>query len=88
MKSCLPQRRVDLEIRKVEGELLVLDRRGGKIHKFNESAALIFDCCDGRHTIDQIIDRVTQTYGAPRTAVEQDVGRTVQSFTELGLLMT
>jgi hypothetical protein len=86
MESYLPKKRSDLEIREVEDELLVLDRRGGRIHKFNHSAAGIFHCCDGRHTIDKIIDQVVEMYGAPFEVVEHDVANAVTSFRELGLL--
>lgn len=73
-------------MREVDGELLVLDRRYGRIHKFNHSAALIFDCCDGHHTVEQIINHITETYGLPAEAAKQDVARAIGSFTELGLL--
>lgn len=88
MKSFLPLRRSDLESREVDEELLVLDRREGRIHKFNHSAALIFGCCDGRHTIEQIIDRVAAEYGKAAEAVRQDVDGALRHFAELGLLTT
>lgn len=87
MKSYLPKRRSDLEIREADGEMLVLDRDGGRIHKFNHSAAGIFECCDGRHTIDQIIDQVVARYGAPADVVKQDVNAAIINFGELGLLV-
>lgn len=88
MKSFLPERRPDLEIREAEGELLVLDRRHGRIHKFNHSAALIFSCCDGRHTVEQIINRLADTYGPPVEIANRDVNKAIGDFTELGLLRT
>lgn len=86
MKSWLPQKRSDLEMREADDELLVLDRRHGRIHKFNQSAALIFSCCDGRHTLDEIISRVVASYAAPADTVKRDVNETIRSFQELGLL--
>jgi methyltransferase-like protein len=86
MKSCKPQRRSDLEVREADDELLVLDRRQEKIHKFNHSAAFMLDCCDGQHTVEQIIDRVAERYGAPVQTVRQDVANAVREFDRLGLL--
>lgn len=88
MKSCLPQRRSDLEVRDIGDELLVLDRRNGRIHQFNRSAGLVWQCCDGRHSIEEIIDRVTQTYGVPVETVRGDVAAAIEKFSELGLLTT
>lgn len=86
MKSCKPRKRPDLETREADGELLVLDRRREKIHKFNHSAAFIFECCDGHHVLAQIIDRVAERYGAPVDAVREDVTSIVHEFDRLGLL--
>lgn len=86
MKSFTLEMRTDLDVREVNGELLVLDRRQERIHKFNHSAALIFECCDGRHTVDQIVDRVADTYGAPVDVARRDVAAAVREFSRLGLL--
>jgi hypothetical protein len=88
MKSFHPQRRMDLEVREVEGNLLVLDRRQGKIHQFNTSAALIWQHCDGRHSVAEIVDRVSAMYGAPVDTVRGDVNAAIEEFMGLGLLTT
>lgn len=88
MKSLMPKIRPNLVIREAEGELLVLDRHQGKIHKFNHSAAVVLGCCDGHHTVDQIIDRVAATYGAAIETVRRDVADTVGEMSQLGLFVS
>jgi len=88
MKSFSPQRRPDLEVREVEGELLILDRPRGRIHKFNASAAFIWQCCDGIHSREEIVDRVAARYAAPVDTVKRDVAATIEQFVGLGLLNT
>lgn len=86
MTSCTPVKRSDLAVREVEGELLILDQRGGRIHKFNHSAGLVWEFCDGSHSTEQIISRVAQEYGVPIETVRGDVVGTIANLVELGLL--
>lgn len=86
MKSFCPERRTDLEVREVEGSLLVLDRRNGRIHQFNASAALIWQHCDGRLSVKEIVERVSVTYDVPVDMVSGDVNTAIDEFMGLGLL--
>lgn len=88
MKSSSPERRPDVEVREVETELLVLDRRDGKIHQFNHSAALVWELCDGRHSVEEITAQVATAYSAPVDTVKLDVTAIVEQFMTLGLLVT
>jgi hypothetical protein len=52
----------------------------------NQSGAAIWEMCDGVHTIDQIVDRVADTYDQERSRIEQDVWTFLDELTRLGLV--
>lgn len=86
MKSSRPVVRPDLIIREVNGELVVLDRRGGKVHQLNATASYIWHCCNGRSNPKGIAESLAERYGIEITQAEGDVEATIAKFRELGLL--
>lgn len=52
----------------------------------NQSGAAIWEMCDGVHTIDQIVDRVADTYDQERSRIEQDVWTFLDELRRLGLV--
>ena len=42
-----PRRRVNLSVRTIDGETVVLDRDGGFVHQLNDSATYVWKHCDG-----------------------------------------
>ena len=54
MDSRPPTPSKDVSLQRVGDEAILHDRRNGRAHVINESAARIWDLCDGQHTLDQI----------------------------------
>ncbi|HXA64810.1 MAG TPA: PqqD family protein [Bryobacteraceae bacterium] len=52
----------------------------------NQSGAAIWEMCDGAHTIDQIVDRVADTYDQERSRIEQDVRTFLDELMQLGFV--
>jgi hypothetical protein len=63
-------RRDGLVVRELSGELLVYDRDRNKAHCLNETAALIWNHCDGRTTVRGMVDLLRDHSGA---AVDEHV---------------
>jgi hypothetical protein len=82
-----PLRRSDLEVRSLEGELVVLDLSRGRVHRLNATASLIWAGCDGRSTEADIAARVAAQFELPPVEVLDDVMRTIAEFRQLGLLV-
>jgi hypothetical protein len=58
----------------VVGQDYVLhDDRTGQVHFLNETAALVWDLCDGAHTVDEIAGAVARRYAVPLNRVRGDV---------------
>ena len=56
------------------------------MHVLNPTAARIWEWCDGETTREEIIDRMCDRFAATRERVAEDVGKTLASFQELGLM--
>jgi hypothetical protein len=59
-------RRVEgLVLERVEGELLVLRQSTHEVHALNETAALVFELCDGTTTRTAMAAEVARRTGLP-----------------------
>jgi hypothetical protein len=81
-----PQRRADVNVRMVDGEVVVLDRRSNLIHQLNPTASYIWDRCDGRSTVAEIADQLAAAFDVDAKTAIQDVATTVMQLQSRGLL--
>jgi hypothetical protein len=58
-------RREGLVVRELSGELLVYDRDRNKAHCLNETAALIWNHCDGQTTVRSMVELLRDHSGMP-----------------------
>ncbi len=72
----------------VEGDVVILDRRGGYVHQLNATASHIWSACDGRHTIDEIAASLSASFADAPQDVHDTVVRTLSEFERLGLLVS
>lgn len=76
----------DLTVEESDGELIVLDKDGGKVHQLNHSAALIWQgLSDGLGT-DDIAALLTSAFDIDRQSAISDVKSTIAQLLELDLL--
>lgn len=85
LDSC-PKRRLDLSVRVVEGEAVVLDRQGGLIHQFNRTASQVWDRCDGSHTVLQMAEQLVEAYDVELATAVTDGIAIVRQLHTLTLL--
>jgi hypothetical protein len=81
-----PRVRADLSVREIDGETVVLDRRGLKVHQFNATASRVWELCDGERTEAEIADAVAEAFEVDPERAVRDVAVVVGQFRELGLL--
>jgi hypothetical protein len=63
-----PARRAGLLAREVDGEVVILDRETGDVHRLNATASFIWNQCDGKTTAAEIAARLAATFeGAPQS---------------------
>ena len=64
----------------IEGEGVLVDTNGGNFIHLNETAAEIWSSIDGKRTISDIIDHISNTFDVARESAEKD---TVEFLDEL-----
>ena len=55
MEASIPKRDADVTLQRVGQEAILYDRRHGRAHVINSSAARVWELCDGHASIDEII---------------------------------
>jgi len=81
-----PTPRAGLATRVLDGEVVILDRANGHVHRLNATASAIWNLCDGKSTTDDIAAQVAAAFQRKPDEVLADVLRTVADLGRLDLL--
>jgi Coenzyme PQQ synthesis protein D (PqqD) len=71
----------------LDDNVALYDDVGQLLIMLNSSAALIWECCDGAMTVDDMVRQLTVTHAADSAEIAGDVRRTVAKLAELGLVV-
>jgi hypothetical protein len=88
-----PRRRSDLVVERAGREVLVYttslpSQTGGAVHALNPTAALIWDLCDGQHSLADLERAVREAFAVPAERdLAADVRATIAEFQNKGLLL-
>jgi hypothetical protein len=82
----LPIPNAEVSLQRVGNEAILHDRRNGQAHVINQSAARIWELCDGHKTLDEIVSAFAAAYDMPAPAVRDDVVYILAKFRELRVL--
>lgn len=67
-------------------EVVVYDPASDHVHYLSDTAAVIWQLCDGRRTVDEIVELLREAYPDSSDKIPQDVKATVASMIESHLL--
>jgi hypothetical protein len=81
-----PVVREDLQYRELDDGGVVYDTAAERIHTLNVTAAYIWNCCDGVHTLSEIASELHQHANVPLDRALNDVGEAITYFQKEGLL--
>lgn len=81
-----PTPSTDVTLQRVGNEAILHDQRNGRAHVLNATAARVWELCDGRATLDQIVAAFADTYSQPPDDVRADVVYILTKFRELHVL--
>jgi hypothetical protein len=73
-------------LQRVGPEAILYDRRNGRAHVLNKSAARVWELCDGSATVEQIAGAFGAAYAMPASDVYDDVLAILATFRELHVL--
>jgi hypothetical protein len=77
----------DVTLERAGREAILYDRQGRRAHVVNESAARLFELCDGTATLETVTEEFAAAYGLPVADVEGDVQAIVGTFRRLNVLL-
>ncbi|MBN2208914.1 MAG: PqqD family protein [Candidatus Coatesbacteria bacterium] len=83
-----PIAKADMEKSQMGDETLLYNSANDKVTVLNRTAASVWELCDGKHTISQIADKISECYDTPDDCdVARDVVATIQMFRQDGILL-
>jgi hypothetical protein len=86
MNADIPIRSADTMLQRVGLEAILYDQRHGRAHVINNSAARIWELCDGQANVEQIAGSFGAAYSMPASEVYDDVLAILATFRELRVL--
>jgi pyrroloquinoline quinone biosynthesis protein D len=82
----VPTQRLGVRLEEMDGETLLYRHTTRKSIYLNESATVVWKLCDGRRTIQQIIDVLADAYPDARPSITADVRYAVNGLVREGVL--
>ncbi|MCP4142174.1 MAG: PqqD family protein [Chloroflexi bacterium] len=70
----------------LDGEIVLLHPVRNIIIHINQTGALIWELCDCKRTVDEIIELLSAAYPDARDAIAEDVPETIQTLVKEGAL--
>lgn len=88
MDTDRPQKREDMICRQIGVEALLYDARAEAIHVLNPTALLIWNLCDGNHSLQDMKEEMMAAFSpAAEHDVLADIQQTVDTFAKNNLLV-
>lgn len=81
-----PQKCDGFMIEELDGELVLFHPGRNKIIHANQTAALIWQLCDGERTIPEIVELLAEAYPESRQQIEAEVPQTIEDLRRKGAL--
>lgn len=73
-------------VERVDGEMVLLHPQRSVIIHANETAALVWQLCDGNHSITEIVGILSSAYPEARAQIAADVPPTIAKLRSQGAL--
>jgi len=87
MNTTRPVRKPGITVKDIGGETLLYGAEEGAIHILNPTAQVIWELCDGQHTVDDMEQAISASFSvADEHDVTRDIRRTLGVFADKGLL--
>lgn len=81
-----PVARTDVRCQMLDDGFVLIDPRNDTAHTLNVAASIIWDSCDGEHTLEQIAGELRALEGSEGQDLLAAVSEAVVSFRAAGLL--
>lgn len=68
------------------GRLLLLDDADGEVCVLNETAAAIWELCDGRTSLEEMVEAVCTVCAVDEEQATRDIHRALEELTRIGVV--
>lgn len=82
----VPIKQSRLITKELKNEFLIIDTRNGQIHSLNKTAAMIWQMCDGKLSIDNMAQHVLEKFDASFDKAKSDVEKILRDFHKKDLI--
>jgi PqqD family protein of HPr-rel-A system len=80
------RRREGLQVRSIDGEVVILDSGRGTMHNLNPTASVIFEAIDGGLSAGEICDEVAARFDVAPEDAERDTRGLIRQLLDLGIV--
>lgn len=87
MKDKRPKKRDNLLYRELDGEGIIYDQEKSMVHTLNPTATLIWNCCNGKQSVNDIAKKFLKKYDTSLDNALKDIEKMVKNLKNLKLLM-
>jgi hypothetical protein len=83
-----PQRKPEIMANDLGEQMALYSVEGKAVHVLNPTARLIWDLCDGEHSLEEIEAAIRSSFAVPEGQdVQADIQRTVKELSDKNLLL-
>ena len=82
----IPEIKECIELEELDDGCILYDTEEDKVHSLNITAASIWTCCDGQHSIKEIATIMEEGFRPKSKLVLDDIIIIIRDFSEKGLL--
>lgn len=68
-----PKRKDQVIAQKAANDFLLFNMDDGNYYSLNEVGGRVWELCDGKHTVAQLVATLAAEYDAPREALQNDI---------------
>jgi hypothetical protein len=73
-------------VQQVEGQAVLLDIDSGEYFSLNEVGGIVWELCDGSHSLGSMVEAVCEQYDVEPAVVLSDVGELLEGLSGAGLI--
>jgi transcriptional regulator len=81
-----PVHNEDVIWRRIEDNVVLIEKDGRSMHVLNKTAARIWELCDGENGVDEIADELYERFDPAGIDITADVRDTILRMADMGLL--
>ena len=85
-ESFVPVAKESVELEELDDGGILYDTEKDEVHSLNSTAAAVWICCDGNHSVKEIADVVEKCFKPESKLVRRDIIQIIKNFSTKELL--